>query len=142
MPPIAIGPAAGADAPSRNRRVNTLTVATDRPLHALLDGNGDAGKVLAHVQVRGPVPTDSAAAVASRSDANTPGCVICLDAEGELLQRGCCCRGDAGLAHLHCLVELAVHDEKSKNTFAAWHQCGTCKANFTGWVQHGLASTG
>ena len=93
-------------------------------------------------QAHGHPVTDSGAAVASRSDANTPGCVICLDAEGELLQRGCCCRGDAGLAHLHCLVELAVHDEKSKNTFAAWHQCGTCKANFTGWVQHGLASTG
>ena len=52
--------------------------------------------------------TDLGAADASGSDTNAAGCIICLDAEGELLQRGCCCRGDAGLAHLHCLVELAV----------------------------------
>ena len=64
--------------------------------------------------------------------------MICLDSEGELLQRGCCCRGDAGLAHLQCLVELAAHVQ-SKGSAAGWSRCGTCKAEFTGGMLHGLA---
>jgi len=80
-------------------------------------------------------------AVGSGSDTNAPECVICLEPDGELLQRGCWCRGDAGLSHLHCLIKLAVHAEQSKTMFemAAWQECGTCKARFTGKMQHGLA---
>lgn len=52
-------------------------------------------------------------------------CNICLDDEGEVVQRGCCCRGDAGAAHVACLVEVAVHSRQ--NTQNAWATCGTCK---------------
>ena len=38
-------------------------------------------------------------------------CTICLDGGGEPppIQRGCCCRGDGGLAHVACMVQLAAH---------------------------------
>ena len=40
-------------------------------------------------------------------------CTICLDGSEEPrpIQRGCCCRGDGGLAHLACMVQLAAHKD-------------------------------
>ena len=67
-------------------------------------------------------------------------CQICLDTgSAPVLQRGCYCRGDAGLAHVACLIELATHDQQSKGTDNAWTMCGTCHGTFTGQMEHGLA---
>ena len=68
-------------------------------------------------------------------------CTICLDDEGDVVQRGCCCRGDAGAVHLQCLIDLAAHanDNDLDNSWSAWWECGTCKRKFTGTVRLGLA---
>ena len=62
-------------------------------------------------------------------------CPVCLESEGELLQRGCCCRGDSGVVHLTCMVQVATHAAGHQG----WWCCGTCKQEFTGAVQVGLA---
>ena len=64
-------------------------------------------------------------------------CPICLESEGELLQRGCGCRGDSGwvLVHAECIKQVATHGEEWKG----WQTCGTCTQLFTGAGQHGLA---
>ena len=59
------------------------------------------------------------------ADDDGPECVICLDSAGEVLQRGCHCRGDAGLAHVRCLAQLAAHGEQTKNSTDGWWTCGT-----------------
>jgi hypothetical protein len=46
---------------------------------------------------------------------------------------GCACRGSAGLAHLHCLVEAALHNVES------WTTCHVCRQEFTGEADVGLA---
>ena len=69
----------------------------------------------------------------ARADASC--CPICLESEGELLQRGCCCRGDSGVVHLTCMVQAATYAA----TYQGWWYCGTCKQRFTGAVQVGLA---
>ena len=68
-------------------------------------------------------------------------CTICLDDEGDVAQRGCCCRGDAGAVHLQCLIDLATHttDNDLGSGWTAWWQCGTCKQALTGTVQLELA---
>ena len=68
-------------------------------------------------------------------------CPICLSGEdsGELLQRGCCCRGDGGLVHLECITQLATHRYTQHDDWGAWQICGTCKEGFTGEIQLGLA---
>lgn len=52
---------------------------------------------------------------------------------GPLLQTGCACRGSSGLAHLSCLVQAAAHD------VAVWTTCPTCRQEFTGECEVGLA---
>lgn len=66
-------------------------------------------------------------------------CTVCLDSEGTVVQKGCCCRGDAGAVHLDCLIELATHVEDSESDWSAWVYCQTCKGAFTGSAQIGLA---
>ena len=68
-------------------------------------------------------------------------CAICLDGGGEPapIQRGCCCRGDGGLAHLSCMAQLGAHKEEQEDDCRGWWACGTCRAPFTGAMQHGLA---
>ena len=44
-------------------------------------------------------------------------CTICLDTEGTIVQRECCCRGDSGWVHIGCLIQLAnvsadLHDKE------------------------------
>ena len=73
------------------------------------------------------------------ADEDGPECIICLDSAGEVLQRGCHCRGDAGLAHVRCLALLAVHGEQTKTSIDGWCACGTCKGPFTGQMLRGLA---
>ena len=62
-------------------------------------------------------------------------CPVCLESEGELLQRGCCCRGDSGVEHLKCMVQVATHAAGHQG----WWCCSTCMQEFTGAVQVGLA---
>ena len=69
------------------------------------------------------------------SGADAGCCSVCLESEGELLQRGCCCRGDSGVVHLNCMVQAATY----ATTYQGWWCCGTCKQRFTGAVQVGLA---
>lgn len=67
-------------------------------------------------------------------------CTICLDTEGDVIQRGCCCRGDAGAVHLDCLIELANAHQR-QGDWGGWTKCEVCKGRFTGHVQIGLGRT-
>jgi hypothetical protein len=35
-------------------------------------------------------------------------CFICLDSNAPPIQSGCACRGDGGLAHVDCLIQVAA----------------------------------
>ena len=65
-------------------------------------------------------------------------CVICFDSNGPLIQSGCACRGDNGLAHVACRVKAAESQAPEKGG-CAWSECQTCKREFTGAMQLGLA---
>ncbi len=67
-----------------------------------------------------------------------PLCTICLDGGDEPvpIQRGCACRGDAGLAHVACLAEVAAR--KSGGLHEGWLQCPTCGQRSTGAMDLGL----
>ena len=62
-------------------------------------------------------------------------CWVCCDGAGaeRLLPTGCACRGSSGLAHLHCLIDAAAHDVR------VWTACPTCRQDFTGEAEVGLA---
>ena len=69
-----------------------------------------------------------------------PCCTICLDGGDEPLpvQRGCACRGDAGLAHVACQAQVAAH--KGAGCWnPAWARCPTCGQRYTGAMLLGLA---
>lgn len=82
----------------------------------------------------GLTPAESMPAVLL--DKGTGACWVCCEgssSEAPLLATGCACRGTAGLAHLSCLVKAAMHD------VTVWTACPTCKQEFTGEVDVGLA---
>ena len=61
-------------------------------------------------------------------------CWVCLEGGGdEPLVRSCACRGQAGFAHIRCLIASAQHDWRS------WWACPTCKQNYTGAVSGAAA---
>ena len=66
-------------------------------------------------------------------------CIICLDARPPPIQSGCACRGDGGLAHIDCLVQLAASQQAHRG-HEVWRQCRTCKQDFTGAMRTGLAA--
>jgi hypothetical protein len=66
-------------------------------------------------------------------------CVICLDTSPPPIQSGCACRGDGGLAHVDCLIQLAASQQPHRGD-EAWHTCQTCKQVFTGAMRTGLAT--
>jgi hypothetical protein len=68
-------------------------------------------------------------------------CIICRDVgDPPPIQSGCACRGDAGLAHVGCRVEAAVHESRSHMyDFSGWQECRTCGQAFTGQMGMGLA---
>ena len=74
-------------------------------------------------------------------DDEEPTCYLCLDGAGrvtrshnaELLHGGCACCGSAGHGHLRCFVQAAEYN------YMSYMRCPTCKQNFTGPVQLGLA---
>eukprot|EP00035_Acanthoeca_spectabilis_P019146 m.415591 g.415591 ORF g.415591 m.415591 type:complete len:245 (+) comp16824_c1_seq6:123-857(+) len=59
-------------------------------------------------------------------------CTICLDDEGSVVQKGCCCRGDLGAIHIDCLIELATHSTVTLDDFTPWERCTTCGEPYTG----------
>jgi hypothetical protein len=65
-------------------------------------------------------------------------CIICLDTSPPPIQSGCACRGDGGLAHVDCLVQLAASQQAHRGTLV-WRQCRTCEQDFTGSMEIGLA---
>ena len=67
------------------------------------------------------------------------GCSICLDNDGPPLpiQGGCGCRAEAGCAHVACRVQAAEH--QGLGFHAGWYTCTTCKQQYTGAMQLGLA---
>ena len=70
--------------------------------------------------------------------AEPPCCTICLDGGDEPVpvQRGCACRGDAGLAHVACLAQVAAR--KAGGVHEGWWECPTCGQNYTGAMELGL----
>ena len=70
-----------------------------------------------------------------------PCCNICLEGGDEPLpiQRGCACRGDAGLAHTACLAKANAH--KADGFHQGWAECPTCGQWYTGAMQLVLART-
>ena len=86
-------------------------------------------------------PPTSAGDGENDEDGDGERCTICLCGgdSGELLQRGCCCRGAGGLVHLECITQLAIHRyTQDGRDWGVWHSCGTCKGDFTGGVWLGL----
>ena len=67
-------------------------------------------------------------------------CIICLDTSPPPIQSGCACRGDGGLAHIDCLVQLAASQQAHRG-LEVWRECQTCKQAFTGAMQTGLAES-
>lgn len=70
-------------------------------------------------------------------------CFICLGNDPVPIQSGCGCRGDAGLAHVECRVQVAVHDQqraKPGTEMMPWERCRTCGQLFVGAMQLGLSS--
>ena len=67
-----------------------------------------------------------------------PCCTICLDGGDDPvpIQRGCACRGDAGLAHVACLAEVAAR--KVDGLHEGWDECPTCGQDYTGAMHLGL----
>ena len=72
------------------------------------------------------------------SDEPKPQCTICLDSEPPPIQSGCACRGDAGLAHVACLIKGAVKQQAQRGN-KLWWECQTCKQAFTGPMRTRLA---
>ena len=70
-----------------------------------------------------------------------PYCNICLDGGEDPLpaQRGCACRGDAGLAHTACLAQVAARKESGLHQ--GWSTCPTCSQDYTGAMELGLKRT-
>ena len=66
-------------------------------------------------------------------------CIICLDNDGHPLpiQCGCGCRGEAGCAHVACKAAYAAH--QGPGIHDGWYECPTCKQDYTGAMQLGLA---
>ena len=57
--------------------------------------------------------------------------VVCSDSDPPLIQPGCSCRSDSGLAHVGCLIEKAVWQQEHRGKEAGW-ECQTCGQYFTG----------
>ena len=65
-------------------------------------------------------------------------CIICLERGDEPLHRNCACRGPtAGFAHMSCLVRYVASAAATNESL--WSTCGTCKQEYFGATQMGLA---
>ena len=70
-------------------------------------------------------------------------CWVCLEAANPdgaaTIPTGCACRGSAGHAHLSCLVAATRHGADEAARHLAGHRCPTCKQDYTGPMELGLA---
>ena len=68
-------------------------------------------------------------------------CIICLNNEEHPLaiQCGCGCRDANGRAHVACKAAYAAH--QGPGYHEGWYACLTCKQDYTGAMQLGLAET-
>ena len=70
-------------------------------------------------------------------------CIICLESDPVPIQRGCACRGDAGLSHIQCMVNQAEYRDKNgpatEMPGKAWLVCLTCNTHLTGTMKQELA---
>ena len=64
-------------------------------------------------------------------------CNICLERDDLLIPLGCACRGKSAYGHLACRAKAAM--SRGIQEWDAWHTCDTCKQDFTGAMQLGLA---
>ena len=80
----------------------------------------------------------SSCSAAPRHDDEVSRCIICLDSDPLPVQLGCACRSDAGLAHVNCIIETAIAQQAHRGR-EVWWTCQTCRQNFTGGMQVGLA---
>ena len=117
-------PGTAATPSSKRRRVDGSGVGAAQPPRDADDGVGGSDG-----------ESDGAVGATPATVTDASCCPVCLESEGELLQRGCCCRGDSGVVHLTCMVQVATHAAGHQG----WWCCGTCKQDFTGAVQVGLA---
>jgi hypothetical protein len=92
------------------------------------------------------IPTTSphaSSAAPKRRGHQSGTCFICLGNDPTPIQSGCGCRGDGGLAHVECRVEVAVHDQQRATPgkeMMPWERCRTCGQLFVGAMQLGLSS--
>ena len=70
--------------------------------------------------------------------AHAGACFVCLETSPPPIQMGCACRGEAGLAHIGCLIQ-AAESRAAHGSDEGWWECRTCKQDFTGATQYGLA---
>ena len=87
----------------------------------------------------------SAASQEQEQEQEQAACIICLESGPAPIQRGCACRGDAGLSHIECMVRLAESRDETgrvsemQGPGAAWVICLTCGTHFTGVMKQELA---
>jgi hypothetical protein len=81
-----------------------------------------------------------AAAASARAGSEVGECIVCLGNDPMLIQSGCACRGDAGLAHVECRADAASHRMANTKILDLWTRCATCGQPFTGAMQLGLAA--
>jgi tetratricopeptide (TPR) repeat protein len=90
------------------------------------------------------VPYDPVATERMSDETDGCCCFICGIGSPPLIQSGCGCRGDAGLAHATCRVLAAESYLKQKAEYGKsvklnpWVDCSTCEQRFTGEMQRTL----
>lgn len=107
-----------------------------------LDGEPpkDVSLVPSNIIVLSAAPRDAGVPATSGSAAGDDACTICLESDPTPVQKGCACRGDAGLAHLDCLIQAASHKQESSGSAEGWTECMTCNHLFNGSIAAGLAA--
>eukprot|EP00035_Acanthoeca_spectabilis_P028750 m.471916 g.471916 ORF g.471916 m.471916 type:complete len:401 (-) comp31906_c0_seq1:149-1351(-) len=84
-----------------------------------------------------PVPPQPQGSAAAEEDSG-PRCIICLSGgDPPPIPSGCGCRGAAGLAHVACRAEAAIHatlknPDPKANPLHPWTLCGTCRSPYQG----------
>jgi tetratricopeptide (TPR) repeat protein len=67
-------------------------------------------------------------------------CCLCMEADLLPSKKGCACRGDLSVAHVHCLARNARESGKHGD-YSRWWECELCKGDFTGPTFNELAET-
>lgn len=68
-------------------------------------------------------------------------CSICLDG-GDLVSKGCCCRGDGEWVHVDCVIENTTHRFKAipyQEWYSTYCVCDVCKSAYTGELLYSVS---